>query len=74
MPVFQPAPMRRWSPLVFSESDMLSYSPPLKIPNDTLKINHVAPTLKPYLPTPNLSDTTRPFSGNLHSGEWFATW
>jgi hypothetical protein len=69
MPVFQPAPMRRWSPLVFSESDMLSISPGPKFPNDTLKINHKPPTLKPYLET-----SERPFSGNLHSGEWFAKW
>lgn len=54
MPVFQRAPMRRWSPLVFSERSF-SYSPPIA-------------------PLSVRQTTERPFSGELHSGKWFATW
>ena len=52
MPVFQRAPMRRWSPLVFSERPV----PPIAVPS--------------FL----ITSTERPFSGELHSGKWFATW
>jgi len=52
MPVFQPAPMKRWGYDVFKATPI----PPVTLPS--------------FLTT----STERPFSGELHSGKWFATW